>query len=380
MSDVIRREVGTPNPPVVLTIRSKILGEDRRVYIQCPVDFEESKGPYPVLLVLDGEWVFEVARGTVRFLSEYDTMDRAIPHMLVVGIENIDRDRDYVPTPDPAGEPEFPTAGAADAFLRFLGEELFPLLEADFRAAPARCVVGWSFGGLLALYSAVHAPELFDAYLCIGPAVWWDGQLVVDQLLQTEFDRPKRMVITLGTEEKGGSVYEATTRLLDGLAANSPENLTIAHYELEGVGHSWGIPTALDKGLRTLFAEYVPLANVEEMSLDELEARYDRLSMTWRFPVTPPPDPCQAIAVAEWKAGNHDQALKTVDRIIKKHPNYSYVQFQKAAYLSREGRYVEALDVLHAAEDVELRRAVPSGVRLRQIREEIAKMGAQLAS
>jgi len=296
-------------------------------------------------------------------------MDRAIPHMLVVGIENIDWDRDYVPTPDPA-----------DAFLRFLGEELFPLLEADFRAAPARCVVGWSFGGLVVLHSAVHAPGLFDAYLCIGPAVWWDGQLVVDQLLETEFDRPKRMVITLGTEEKGGSVYEATTRLLDGLAANPPENLTVAHYELEGVGHSWGIPTALDKGLRTLFAEYVPLANVEEMSLDELEARYDRLSMAWRFPVTAPPDPCQAIAVAEWRAGNHDQALKTVDRIVAKHPNYSYVHFQKAANLSREGRHVEALDALHTAEDVELRRAVPSGVRLRQIREEIAKMGAQLAS
>ena len=90
----------TPNPAHTLTVESEILGETRRVYVQLPEGYGRSEARYPVLVVLDGEWLFEPARALVRFQSEYDVMDVRIPKMIVVGIENVDRDRDYVPTPD----------------------------------------------------------------------------------------------------------------------------------------------------------------------------------------------------------------------------------------------------------------------------------------
>ena len=77
--------------------------------------------------------------------------------------------------------------------------------------------LGWSFSGLFALYAAVARPDLFDAYLFIGPAIWWDDELLVKMYRDIQFERPKRMVITLGSREKGPGVYSSTKRLLERL-------------------------------------------------------------------------------------------------------------------------------------------------------------------
>lgn len=220
---------GTHNPPITLTLQSRILDEERKIYVQLPEGHDKSNADFPVLIVLDGEWIFEVARANTRFYSEHHAMDTAIPKMIVVGIENHDRDKDYVPTPDPDDPPTFPTAGEANNFLRFLKEELFPLIEKDYKAAPSRAVVGWSYGGLLAMYSALEMPELFNAYLCIGPAIWWEDDLVVKMYEQAKFEKTKRMVITLGSGEEGSWVHTSTTKLLEQLKQNPIEGLEISY-------------------------------------------------------------------------------------------------------------------------------------------------------
>ena len=70
--------------------------------------------------------------------------------------------------------------------------------------------------------------------------------------------------------------------------------------------------------------------------------------------------------------------METVDRTLEMRPDFSYVYLQKGIYLARQGKHADALGVLRAGENVELQRAVPSGVKLRGIREEIAKTEAFL--
>ena len=111
MAQLLKREVGVPNPPQTLTVHSEVLGEERRIYLQLPDDYHQSERSYPLLVVLDGEWMFELARSHVQFYSDFAAMGVEIPKMIVVGIENLDRDRNYLPTPDLRDEPQFPTAG-----------------------------------------------------------------------------------------------------------------------------------------------------------------------------------------------------------------------------------------------------------------------------
>ncbi len=87
---IVHGEIGTPNPPLTLTIQSQVLGQERRVYVQLPEGYERTETRYPVVVVLDGEWLFELVRANVRFASEYEVMDVTIPKMIVVGIEKTD--------------------------------------------------------------------------------------------------------------------------------------------------------------------------------------------------------------------------------------------------------------------------------------------------
>ncbi len=372
MAQVLKRTVGTPNPPVTLTIQSEVLGKERRIYVQLPGGYDGSEQRYPVLVVLDGEWLFELARSHVQFYSEFAAMGVETPKMIVVGIENLDRDRDYVPSPDPSDEVQFPTAGDAGRFLEFLRDELFPFLETNYRAAPNRTVVGWSFGGLCTLHAVVAMPDLFQAYLCIGPSVWWDDDLVVKQFEQAAFDRPTRMVITLGSDEEGGPVYVSTKRLLAHLEANPIERLAVTHFEFDGVGHGGGVPLALSRGLRALFPGYRMQVD-DDTTLEKVEAYYKTLSEAWGFDVRPTPWVLQTLAARLWDAGRKDEAIEALDWYIARNPNEPLPHGSRGKFLMWQGKREAALAALRTALGLELAQPVPCGVYLRAFRERIAE-------
>lgn len=375
MAQLIRQETGTPNPPMTLTIQSDVLGEERRVYVQLPDDYNHTTRHYPVLLTLDGEWLFDIARANVLFYTQFQAIGAAIPEMIVVGFENLDRDPNYVPTPDPSEKPVFPTAGDADRFLTFLHDELFPLLEHEFRLLPNRIVAGWSFGGLCALHSVIAMPDLFDAYLCISPAIWWDDDLVVRQFENLQLGVPKRMVITLGTEEEGGWVHTSTTRLLENLAKRPIDGLSVTYLEFEGEGHSWSIPDALNKGLRALFPGFD--YDVEsDTTLEEIQAHYQVLSNDWGFDVVPPSSVFKSLALKCREAGNLERGIEALEWYLDQNPNRSLIHAYRGILLKGLGSRDQALKALRTALEVESRRDVPDGVYVRGYHDRIAEAEA----
>jgi predicted alpha/beta superfamily hydrolase len=366
----ISEEWNTPNPGHTLTLDSEILGETRRVYVQLPGGYEGSPAYYPVLVVLDGEWLYELAQSHVKFLSEYHAMDPSIPRMIVVGIEGTDRDRDFTPTENSGWEHEFATAGGADDFLRFLDEELLPLIDRKYRTLPGRTIAGWSFGGLLAMYSAVATPDLFNSHLCISPAIWWDGDLVFDRFANPQFDRPKRMVITLGTGEEGGMVHTSTTKIVERFEKDPIENLEVSLIEFEGVGHSWGIPAAFDRGLRKLYSGFV--ASEEDAgTLEEVDAYYLDLSRSWGYPVNPPAEVMFRLASAQ---DDKHQAIAIVDRLLAYEPGNSLAHFYQGRYRQKLELNDAALESYQKALAAELRMEPPNSLRLRWYRESIAEV------
>ena len=374
MDQLLGQGFGTPNPPLTLHLKSTLLGEERRIYVQLPEGHGRSSLRYPVLLVLDAEWLFDSARAHVRFFSDYETMDVALPKMIVVGIENTDRDRNFVPTKDPKDEPDFPTAGEADKFLEFLRDELFPCIDNRFQTEPSRTIAGWSFGGLFSMYSAIAMPELFDAYLCISPSLWWDNQFLVDEYAACAggFARPKRMVITQGGLEVDG--WPSTARLLKLLEEQPLDGLSVSHLVCEGEEHCWGIPAALDKGLRMLFSRYLPSAPDDLDSIEAIEVYYQELSTRWGFAPVPHADVLLGLASKEWTASNEEAALAVVDRLLEQDPEASRAYLRKGVYLSRQGNPQEALTILKSGLAAELRRSVPEGVMLRAIQKRITEL------
>ena len=121
-----------------IEIYSKVLDENRKILISLPEGYDKSEEKYPVLYLLDGEFFFLQATSAVKYLSELGYIrNQPIPQLIVVGIVNVDRNRDYTPTYAPQQDNlEFPTSGGADKFLEFMISELLPYIESNYRTVP----------------------------------------------------------------------------------------------------------------------------------------------------------------------------------------------------------------------------------------------------
>jgi predicted alpha/beta superfamily hydrolase len=164
------------------SIESAALGESRTYLVSLPASYEDTiHAPqrYPVLFVLDAEWNFRPLSGVVDFLGAYGF---AIPEMIVVGIPHMGRRvRDFTPThsllDEIGGEEEsFEASGGADAFLRFLEEELAPEIDGRYRTRSFRVLVGHSLGGGFALHALMTRPDLASAGLVVDPSL--GGEMV----------------------------------------------------------------------------------------------------------------------------------------------------------------------------------------------------------
>ena len=364
---------GAPNPVETLVIHSEILDEDRSIYVQLPEGYDRSDAVYPVLYVMDGEWLFDLANAHARYYAYDEVTDITLPRMIVVGLENTDRDRNYAPTPNSGIEYDFPTAGGADNFIRFLELELIPLIESRYKAAPLRGIVGWSNSGLFANYVATANQDLFDMYLCISPAVWWDQDMIYERFEDLEFDRPKRFVYSLGTNEEGGYVYESTSRLLERFAQEPVPNMHVSHFKIEGVGHTWGVASAMNHGLQDLFVEYIAPGEVINAGLDAVEAYYMDLSRQWRYTVEPPAKVLHGVAFNLWDEAP-EEAIKVLQEAVSNDVDDSTSLYYLGLLHRNIGATEQAVEYLNLAIEAELRKTVPNEVNRRTFASSLEKL------
>lgn len=173
------------------TIHSNILNEDRIIDVQLPQNYSNqdfAKGKYPVVYVLDGDTNFSLVASLERFSTKF--LFRSQPEMIVVGIRNIDRTKDYTPTKSLSknkdNKLQYETSGGAENFINFIDKELKPFINKKFRTTGFDVLHGHSFGGLFAIYTLLNHTDSFDAYIAIDPSLWWDNKVIFKQA-QEEF-------------------------------------------------------------------------------------------------------------------------------------------------------------------------------------------------
>jgi hypothetical protein len=239
----------------VRTLKSSTTGRTYDIYIRLPGDYAQlTKKTYPVLYVLDGQWDFKLLDSIYGGLY----YDKFVPEMIIVGITYAGTDpdyealraMDYSPTPVKG----LPGSGDGPKFLAFLKEELFPLIEANYRAAPSeRVLMGSSFGGLFTLYAMFTEPDLFSGYVAASPAVQYDNRVAFK--MEAEYasahqDLPVRLFLAVGEQEGLARPVEEFMQVMDerGYDGLQMETLVVADE-----GHSSNKPEAFNRGLRFVF-------------------------------------------------------------------------------------------------------------------------------
>ena len=202
-------EIGT-----IDSIQSKILGEQRKVWVYVPDQDPNSvysQQRYPVVYLLDGDAHFYSVVGMIQQLSSVNG-NMLCPKMIVVGIPNTDRTRDLTPTHIDADPPfmdstSAKTSGGGENFIAFIEKELMPHIEAKYPTEAYKMLIGHSFGGLTVMQTFTHHTDLFNAYICIDPSMWWDKQKLLKEtqraLAEKKFERKSLYLGIANTMDEG---------------------------------------------------------------------------------------------------------------------------------------------------------------------------------
>lgn len=204
--------------------------------------------------LLDGlAWLPTFAR-----ISDDLAAQQRMEPIIIVGIAYRDafdtgdlRKHDFTP---PFGRTPGATGGA-DAFLSALNDELIPFAEAHLPIEPdRRTLIGHSYAGLFATYALANAPDEFNGYLIMSPALWFDGGKIFGvPILPSQNARTVFLAADTPRGEGRSDMARDTMRLNAALLQHT--DLRVSHALLLGETHNSMVAPAARRGLLALYGE-----------------------------------------------------------------------------------------------------------------------------
>lgn len=233
---------------------SSKLGESRRLKIQLPRNYETNIDKvYPIVLVLDADYLFEPVAGNVDYFSYWEDM----PESIVVGIMQGDGRYDDCNYDDT----NFVPAEKGADFFEFIGLELIPHIDDTYRTAKFIIAVGHDFTANFINYYLFKDPPLFNGYINLSP----DLAPMMEQRLPERIPSVESKIfyyMATGTDDIKG-LMESTEALNRSLKGLQSDNFNYYYDNFEGATHyslvGRGIPNALEK----IFSVYRPISKTE---------------------------------------------------------------------------------------------------------------------
>ncbi len=300
-----------------IKIHSKVLKEDRSLWIY-PADAQEnSEVKRPVLFLLDGNFHFHHVCGLIDSFKQ----DGLVPDMLVVAIPNTDRNRDFLPTK----MDRFPTSGKADRFLAFFKDELIPHVEQYYNAAPLRILFGHSFGGVFVFNVLLSDPMAFNALIAASPSLWYDKEILIKKgqgFFKKNRSLDRFLFYSIGGEESARMKNPANT-MFDILKSNAPTNFKWHYRLIENETHGTVPHLSLYFALQTFFSDwrYPRLADRTKETLVRLRNHYLKLSEKYKYEVRPAEGEVNRLGYQFLRAKKYKDAFETFSFNIKLYPN-----------------------------------------------------------
>lgn len=186
------------------TIPSKILGQDRKIWIHIPNSNGGNKikdrGHYPVIYLLDGSENFN----TVVSITEHMTESSLCPPIIVVGILPKDRVSELTTGTD---KELSGVVGNGEKFMSFVEKELIPYIDTTYPTTTYKTFIGHSLGGLTVINTFLHQPNLFNSYVSLDGSLWWDNQKTVKEaktILPTQNYKGKALFMAMANRLERG--------------------------------------------------------------------------------------------------------------------------------------------------------------------------------
>jgi predicted alpha/beta superfamily hydrolase len=275
-------------PSETFRLHSDQVGDTIEVTVVLPRAAERTE-LLSIVYVLDPSFNLKPAAAAADMLGTFATLTGApFPPLAMVGVGYPAHDpmsvmglraRDLTPTqdgfPSEIGAPPVPFGfGGAERFLAAIVDEVIPKVEERLPVRQrGRTLLGHSFGGLFALYTLFHRPEVFSNYLIVSPSIWWDDRIVLsyeEQRAKEHADLQANVFLAVGDNEQVvgetwrnesfstealkllrqvDNVQELTGRL----RGRDYQSLSVESVTFQGEYHLTVLPAAVTRGLLALF-------------------------------------------------------------------------------------------------------------------------------
>ncbi len=234
-------------------INSTILGEKRILNVHLPAQYDSSKS-YPVIYLLDGSAQEDFLH--IVGLAQFFNMQYTMPEMIIVGIANVDRKRDFTfPTTNADLKKEFPTTGGSEKFIQFIEKELQPFITQNYKTTKDNYLIGQSLGALLASEILLKKPTLFNHYLIVSPSLWWDDESLLksaeNTISKTDYANVY-VYIAVGSDEPKIMVKDANS-FYKALIKSNSKDFKVNFMRLDKENHATVLHQAINEAFRLLF-------------------------------------------------------------------------------------------------------------------------------
>ena len=320
-----------------LIVPSEILKEERTIWISTPSGYNESSETYPVLYLLDGDGHFKYVSEMVEYLSGRERM--RIPQMIVVAILNTDRNRDFTPVHslifNGKTDSSLVTTGGGKTFLKFIGNELIPFIDKNYRTQPYRILEGHSLGGLFAVYSMEAAKELFQSRIIISPAFYGGNNKILTDFgsfLRNNKQISGKMFVSIGDEPK-----QKVDSLIHQLKTAAPGSLKWTYKIYQDENH-FSVPyKSMYDGLRFVYPNwYVDLDKEQLSDYGDIKKHFNKLSAEFGYTINPTEEFVNQCGYRQLRSGHIDNAISIFKENVKNHPNsFNVYDSMAEAYMKK---------------------------------------------
>lgn len=334
------------------TINSTKLAAVRELKIQLPRNYEKnSDKKYPLIIVLDGEYLFEPMAGTVDLYSYWDE----IPEAIVVGINQAETREDDCSF----DTTRFLPAKKGAQFFEFLGMELLPYLDREYRTSKFVALAGHDITANFINYYLFKPNPLFQAYINLSPEY---APEMVPRLAESMHKTQTPYWYYLATAsndipELKKDILQANSQFT--LVENG--NFKFLFQEQKAANHYTLISKALPDALEHIFSSYRPIGlkeydeivMMDDSAYDYLVQKYDRIDEYFGIGKTVRINDFLAVGKALEFVQKWDDLEKLGDLAQKQYPHTSMGNYFLARSYEANGNPKKAMKTYQSAYGLE---------------------------
>ena len=322
---------------------SEKLGERRELKIQLPRNYDpEDKIQYPLIIVLDGDYLFEPFAGNADYQAYWGEMPKAI----VVGVnQRNSREKDLFYDK----EIYFPAHEGA-SFFEFIGMELIPYIESKYNVSNFRIVAGHDLSANFINYYLFKDFPIFRAFILLSPDLAPEMAVRVQERLSTIKTDTFYYIATADND-----IVDLKEKIVSHNAQMGAVNNPKVHYrfdDFQDADHYSLVGLGIPKALNEIFSLYKPINKQEYADLvmtypegpfKYLEKKYADIKFFYGFEKKVVENDIRAVAAAALKKDDRD-ALRDLSRLARKEfPDSMISAYYTGMYYENENNLKKAL-------------------------------------